>query len=119
MYQALDIYSNASWFGPALEAFIDASAKSFAHCMKMHAHCMEMHRTLVTLLAPHTLSYTEASTFMSETTVTADELAYHMDIAIGERHLPDDEMFAAYAGSPAGRAAQASAMDSAMGLRAA
>ena len=121
MYKALDLYSNTSWFVPVLEAFIDAAAKSFAHCMKLHAHCVEMHRTWLTLLAPNALPYREASTFMNQTTTTADELAYHMDIAIGERHFAEEATFAGYAAFHGGLAAQAAgaSMDIAMGLRAA
>lgn len=119
MYQALDPYRNTSWFVPVFESFIDAVAQSFAHCMKLHAHCMEMHRTWVALLAPNAFLFREASTFMSHTAARADELAYHMDIAIGEQHV--EETLAGHAGRRAGRAAQEaeSDMDIAMGLRAA
>jgi len=121
MYKTVDPYSNASWCAPMLEALIDAAAKSFAHCMKLHAHCMEMHRTWVTLLAPNTMPYREVSTFMNKTTATAEELAYHMDIAIGERHFDEDAMFVRHAGFHGGLAAQAaeSSMDIATGQRAA
>jgi hypothetical protein len=121
MYKSVDLYSNASWCVPVLEAFIDAAAKSFAHCMKLHAHCAEMHRAWLALLAPNALPYGEASTFMNQTTAPSDELAYHMDIAIGERHFAEEATFAGHAAFRGGLAAQAAeaSMDIAMGLRAA
>jgi hypothetical protein len=121
MYKAFDLYNNASWFAPMLEAFIDGAAKSFAHCMKLHAHCMEMHRTWLTLLAPNALPYRKASTFVNDTVATGEELAYHMDIAIGEQHFAAVEALAGHAGFRAGRAARAakSGMDIAMRQRAA
>lgn len=118
LYQALDLYNNAAQFAPALAALIDAAAKSFAHCMELHAHCMEIHRAWLTLLAPHALACTEASTFLHETEATAEELASSMDIAIGERHVAGDEMFAGFQTGLAAQAAE-SGMDAAMGLRAA
>lgn len=117
MYQVLDLYNHASWFQPALAAVIGAAAESFARCMQLHAHCMEIHRTWLTLLAPYLLSYREASSFLHEAEATAEELAYHMDIAIGERRFSDDQIFAVRAGLPA-RTAE-SDMDAAMGQRAA
>lgn len=122
-YQAINICNQASWFSPAIETFIHTAAQSFAHCMKLHTHCMDMHRSWLALLAPYGLPYEriEVSSFGAEAAATAEELAYHMDIAIGERSFPVEEAFASHAGFHTGLAAQSaeSGMDIAMGSRAA
>lgn len=118
MYKALDPCGTTSWFVPVFEAFLDAVAKSFAHCVKLHGHCMEMHRTWLTLL-PNGLDYSHATSFISEAGAPADELAYHMDTAIGEQHITDGEALAGLAGFRAAMAAHAARSGRAMGMRAA
>lgn len=118
MYQAFDPCSTTFWFAPVCEAFLDAMAKSFAHCVKLHGHYMEMHRTWLTLL-PNQSEYSEAAGFISDTDAPADELAYHMDTAIGERHVADDEAWAELPGSRAALAAHAAESGRVLGMRAA
>jgi hypothetical protein len=118
MYKALDPCGTTSWFVPVFEALLDTVAKSFAHCVKLHGHCLEMHRTWLTLL-PNGLEYRDATSFLCETDARADDLAYHMDTAIGERHIADGEASAGLAGFRAAMAAQAAESGRAMRMRAA
>jgi hypothetical protein len=125
-YPAIDIYNNqASLSASVLEAFIDTTAQSFAQCMELHVQCMEMHRSWLTLLAPYALSFREVSSFMGQSSATPEDLAHHMDIAIGERHTAAGEMAASHAGRRTAhrikRAKQSpdESMDTAIGARAA
>jgi hypothetical protein len=79
---------------------------------------MEMHRTWLTLL-PNQLEYSGATGFISETGAPADELAYHMDTAIGERHIADGEAWADLPGSHAALAAHGAESGRELRMRAA
>ena len=118
---AIDIYNQASWFTPVLEALLDTAAKSFAQCMKLHAQCMEMHRSWPMLLAPYAMPYTEASSFLVQASATPEDLAHHMDIATGVRHASPGKTVARHAGHQVKRKEQSpdESMDSAIGARAA
>lgn len=122
-YQAIDICNYASSFTPVIGAFLDTAEKSFAQCLELYTHCMEMQRSWLTLLAPYALPYQEtvASGSGSEAVATAEELAYHMDIAIGEAHTATGKMAARRAGVHARMPTQEPeySMDIAMGSRAA
>jgi hypothetical protein len=98
--QAIDIYKQASRFAPVLEAFIDTAAKSFAQCMELHMLCMEVHSSWLALLAPHAFPYERrvASSFASDAAATPEELAFHMDIAIGGQQTVPGELVRGQAG---------------------
>ena len=76
---AIDIDKNSSWDSPALGKLSEAAAQAIASCI-------ELQLSWLALLASHTLSRvsTVAGRSGSQSTA-ADELAYSMDIAIGER----------------------------------
>jgi hypothetical protein len=76
----LDIYKNAFCIAPVLSNLSDAAAQ-------VVASCVEFQMGLFALLAPNTLSHvsTVASSSSSQHEPTAEELAFSMDIALGER----------------------------------
>ncbi len=69
----------ASWFAPV--------GKLFKAAAQTIGFCMEMRRSWLSLLTPHASSHvgSAASNSSSHSKLSPDELAYSMDIAIGER----------------------------------
>jgi hypothetical protein len=92
---AIDINKNqASQFVSIFGACIEAAAKSFAICMELHRSCL-------TLLAPYAMSYDRpfATSFGSQAEPATDELAIHMDVAIGGHSFAADESIVSSADS--------------------
>jgi hypothetical protein len=123
MCEAIDICNQASCFtevfGTYFGTYIDAATKSFALCM-------ELHRCWLTIAAPYALPYDIpfAGGFGHQAVAASDELAYHMDLAIGEQSFAADEFAVSSADLRAAPAAQEEEtdrdeMDIAVGSRAA
>jgi hypothetical protein len=110
----LDLYQNAFCIAPVLSNLSDAAAQVFASCV-------ELQMGLIALLAPNTLSHvsTVASSSRSQDQTTPDELAYSMDIALGERFAAASRMDASNSGRQAQPKAEelAQSMDVAIGER--
>jgi hypothetical protein len=110
----LDLYKNAFCIAPVLSNLSDAAAHAFALCV-------ELQMGWIALLAPNTLSHvsTVASCSSSQDQTTPDELAFSMDIALGERVAPPSRMVASTFGKQAQPTAEvlAQSMDVAIGER--
>jgi hypothetical protein len=76
----LDPSKNALWFTPAFGNHLGMASQALAFSM-------EMQMGLIALLAPHAMSHlsTVTSSSGSQDQPNEDELAYSMDIALGER----------------------------------
>jgi hypothetical protein len=91
---SLDIKKKASWFAPLLGYLFNTVTKAFASCM-------ESQRNWLNMRVPCATSHvgTAASNSSSQAQSTPDELAYSMDIAIGERFTAPDRTVASSSGS--------------------
>jgi hypothetical protein len=93
----LDLYQNAFCIAPVLSNLSDAAAQVFASCV-------ELEMGLIALLAPHTLSRVStvaSSSGSSQDQPNEEELAYSMDIALGERFAAASRMDASNSSSQA------------------
>jgi hypothetical protein len=85
----LDLYKNAFCLAPVLSNLSDAAAQVFASYV-------ELQMGLIALLAPNTLSHvsTVASSSRSQVQPNEEELAFSMDIALGQRFTAPSRMVA-------------------------
>jgi hypothetical protein len=86
---ALEISENASWLTPVVGGLFYMVAKSIAFCI-------ELQMNWLTLFTPHALSH-PSSVPDSQAQPTAEELAYSMDIAIGEPSAAPSGMVVSHA----------------------
>jgi hypothetical protein len=84
-----DLYKNALWFTPIYGNHPGMASKALAFSM-------EMQMSWLTLLAPHALSHVSkvTSSSSSQAQLNEEELAFSMDIALGERVAPPSRMVA-------------------------
>ena len=111
----LDLYKDAFYIVPVLSNLSDAAAHAFAICV-------ELEMGWVALLAPHASTHVSPVVSISASShdqTTPDELAYSMDIALGERFAATSKMDAGNSGKQAQPTAEvlAQTMDVAIGER--
>jgi hypothetical protein len=109
---SLDLYKSAFCIVPVLSNFSDMATHAFASCV-------ELQMGLIALLAPHPLSQvsTVTSCSSSQDQPNEEELAFSMDVALGERFAASSRMLACTSGKHAQpeEEAVAQSMDVAIG----
>jgi hypothetical protein len=111
---SLDLYKNAFCIVPVLSNLSDAAAHA-------SAFCVELEMGWIALLAPHALSHvsTVARSSRSQDQPNEEELAFSMDIALGESFAAPGSTVATSSGIPAQPKAVelAQSMDAVIGER--